>query len=65
MKKHSGHVCVLHSFHSLVDYWTDDENVVDDHDDGTIDDDHVDERGNEKKNEDKERFSDARSLVSN
>ena len=64
MKKHSGHVCVLHSFHSLVDYWTDDENI-DDHDDGTIDNDHEDERGNGKKNEDKERFSDARSLVSN
>ena len=64
MKKHSGHVCVLDSLHSLVDYWTDDENVVDDHDDGTIDDDHEDERGNEKI-EDKERFSDARSLVSN
>ena len=56
---------MLHSFHTLVDYWTDDENVVDDHDDGTIDDDHEDERGNGKKNGDNERFSDARSLVSN
>ena len=60
------------SFHSLVDYQSDDENVVDDHDDGTIDDDNVDddhdddhndERGNGKI-EDKERFSDARSLAS-
>ena len=64
MKKQSGHICVLHSFHSLVNYWSGSENVVDDHDDGTIDDDHEGERGNEK-NGDKERFSDARSLVSN
>ena len=64
MKKHSGHVCVLHSFHSLVDYWTDDENVVDDHDDGTIDDDPKMKEGMEK-NEEKKRFSDARLLVSN
>ena len=56
MKKHSGHVCVLHSFHSLVDYWTDDENVVDDHDDGTTDDDHEDERGNGKKTRTKRGF---------
>ena len=56
MKKHSGHVCVLHSFNSLVDYWTDDENVVDDHDDGTIEDDHEDERGNGKKRAQREVF---------
>ena len=60
----------------MVDYWSDDGNVVDDHDDGTIgdvhnhdnvDDDHDDvhkyERGNEK-NKDKGRFSGAQSLAS-
>ena len=37
-------------------WWTDDENVVDDHDDGTIDDDHEDERGNGKKTRTKKGF---------
>ena len=63
----------------MVDYWSDDGNVVDDHDDGTIgdvhnhdnvDDDHDDvhknERGNEKKQGQREVFwcSVARKQVS-